>query len=223
MSERVGHGVLTWDSQERRSDRYGAISLTAETFEGQPIVTERKLDVAALKGLEGQRVKVWVKVVESRESGHSGDDFLKVYPSQPEVGEIIELGVGVLALPMVPWNWQPAVALMPGDGREKFWMDPRALYRAHDQTVDLFVEETDADFHPVPDFTAAEAGAIASGDADGSFQVKGAMPTRVAPRFERLGDGMFIMGGRHEKGERVEILATEEDEPSRYQRLVKDD
>ncbi len=136
MSERVGHGVLTWDGEERRSDRYGAICLMAETFEGQPIVTGRSLDVARLEGLEGQRVKVWAKVVESRKSGHVGDDFLKVYPSQPEVGEVIELGVGILALPMVPWNGQPAVALLPGDGRKKFWMDPRALYRGHDQTVD---------------------------------------------------------------------------------------
>jgi hypothetical protein len=33
-----------------------------------------------------------------------------------------------------------SIGVQPQDGREMDWMDPHALYRAHDQTVELSFE-----------------------------------------------------------------------------------
>jgi hypothetical protein len=43
----------------------------------------------------------------------------------------------------------PAVVLRPGDPRDELWIDPRKLYRLHDQTVELLIEETEDAFSSV--------------------------------------------------------------------------
>jgi hypothetical protein len=53
-----------------------------------------------------------------------------------------------------------ATVLAPSDGRETFWMDPRKLYRLHDQTVDVLVEETADEFTVAPDLKASEPGVV---------------------------------------------------------------
>jgi hypothetical protein len=151
MSKRVGHGVFGWNGQERRSDRYGAFVLVDSPYSGKHQASA-KLDMVALKKVEGKRVRIACVVVETRQSGHVGDLFHNIYPTTPDVGEVVDLGVGILRLEDAeyPGEDRTAVVLEPGDDRKHFWIDPRKLYRLHDQTVDLFVEPTDADFTPRP-------------------------------------------------------------------------
>jgi hypothetical protein len=156
----LAHGVFTWSGSERRSDRYGSFILLAEPYGASP-VTVPTYDTALAQKLSGKRVRIVVTVVETRRSGHIGDRFLNIYPTTPEVGEQIELGVGIFSTQ--PDEGDPKITstiLAPGDGREAFWLDPRKLYRLHDQTVDVFVEETDAEFTPAPDLKASEPGLV---------------------------------------------------------------
>lgn len=204
---KVGFGIFGWEGQERRSNRYGAIHLADSPYDG-PESVEVFHDTAALQNLLGRRVRITCKVVESRKSGHVGDAFLKILPSQPKVGEEIDLGVGILGLEK-GYDDTPDILLRPGDGREELWMDPRKLYRLHDQTVDVFVEETSDDFTPMAEIGEAGKGAIDNGD--GSYQLKTkaktAAPIKIKPRIERLGEGLltFHRPGSGAPGERYEI------------------
>lgn len=194
----IAHGVLGWDGKERRSDRYGAVCLAADGFEYRS-VAKPTFNHEVANALRGRRVRITAKVIESRPSGHDGDAYLKIKPSQPEVGEEIDLGVGILDLGTAPWDPNlTTVVLQPGDGRRDFWYDPRKLYRLHDQTIDLFIEETTEDFSPRPDVKhhvdphTVVAGPAAPGG--GHFlQTKMRMPTRISPVVEKLGDGLFSM------------------------------
>jgi len=97
--------------------------------------------------------------------------------------------------------------MVPEDGRRELWIDPRQLYRLHDQTVDLYAEETEDPCSPPPDLSSDADGAISNGD--GTMQVKTrGMPygaVQVQPNVERIGDGLFsvtppcagVAGTRH--------------------------
>ena len=188
--ERVGHGIFSWNGQERRTDRYGSFIVDAQNHE-QGARAAAYLDLKALKNLVGKRVRVWCVVVETRTSGHIGDLFHGIKPSTPNVGEVVDLGVGTLQLEDAGFNNLTAITLHPKDGRKTFWIDPRRFYRLHDQTVDVFVEATDAEFSPKPNLEAADdSESIDTGD---NIQVKGSKPGHIAPDVERLGDGMFVM------------------------------
>ncbi len=152
----VGTGIFIWRPLERQSDRYGGFYLANSTYEGAHPGYPVKWDVPTLISLRGQRIRVTATVLESRKSGHIGDLALSIRPTQPDVGEVIELGVGTLALDDAPKN--AALLLVPSDGRQVFWMDPRKFYRLHDQTVALDVEITDDPDHPKPDLTSAPEG-----------------------------------------------------------------
>lgn len=191
---KIGTGVFGWDGAERRSDRYGAVHLGADPY-GKGAVCTPELDLEVVMSLVARKVKMWAIVVETRKSDHLGDLFHKIYPSTPEVGERVELGVGLLGVQSVEWDANPSLILAPADGRTTFWIDPRAFYRLHDQTVELYVEETDEPFHPVPDLKPSGESTVATQEA-GSLQSKGRIPKTVGPTFERVGepgDGMFIM------------------------------
>jgi hypothetical protein len=84
----------------------------------------------------GARGKLLARVIETRQSDHVGDQFRKILPSMPKVGEEIVLGEGELAIATGP---QPCyfAGIIPDDGRDKDWLDPRQLYRVVHQTVDL--------------------------------------------------------------------------------------
>lgn len=74
----------------------------------------------------------------------------------------------------------------------------------HDQTVDVYVDETSDEFSPVPDIDVGDTkGAICNGD--GSFQVKGGV-TRVLPIVERIGDGLFGLSYPDTAGSRVPYI-----------------
>lgn len=138
---KIGHGSLTWDGGERRSDRYGSVWLMPDhissiTGGGVPASLIEK----SACGLAGQRGELIAVITQNRDSTHIGDLFRGISPSKPEIGEIIKLGNGTIFFETWPYGGV-VVGLYPDDGRGHDWLDPKALYRAHEQTVDLF-------FHP---------------------------------------------------------------------------
>ena len=137
----LGEGVLTWRASERRSDRYGSVHLIAEglnSFSTGPAVS---LVLPAAQGLDGRRGELVAVVKKTRESTHIGDLFHKVFPSTPEVGQIIVFGKGSFFAIGAP-DGGLAVGLRPDDGRVTMWLNIHALYRAHEQSVELYFWET---------------------------------------------------------------------------------
>jgi hypothetical protein len=202
MSKRqIGTGILTWNGEERRSNRYGVITLCASNYDEDaraPVGWDEPL----LQELNGKRVRLTATVTESRKSGHCGDRFLKVFPSQPKVGDSINFGVGTLTIESN--ESERAVALRPGDGRRELWIDPRKLYRAHDQTVILYAEETELPFSLAPTgFNTEDSGAEDLGD--GSIQVKNVPveSVRILPVTKSLGDGLIEVTFKPQKGRRL--------------------
>ncbi len=129
----IARGQFGWDGCERRNDRYGNFYLDGD---GHFLSDD-------CEGFEGTRMKLSAVVLQVRKSRHIGDLFLGVYPSQPRVGEVIEIGTGTFRLDLLeqPPNTTRSIGLEPADGREEFWIDPKILYRLHDQTVEIFAEE----------------------------------------------------------------------------------
>jgi hypothetical protein len=123
----LGEGVLNWSRSERITDRYGAIHLAATPMDG-PYATWENAPA-------GQQGSLTAHVTETRPSGHIGDLFRGIGPSTPEVGEAVTLGTGTLFTETD--DSVPSIGVRPDDGRETDWMDPRALYRVHNQTVRL--------------------------------------------------------------------------------------
>lgn len=120
----LGTGVLGWNGHERRSDRYGYISLFLSPDSDKAVSLSRRL---AGYG------KLVAKVLEIRKSYHIGDLFRGIFPETPEVGEEITLGEGWLS-----FTGPTVVGLKPDDKRETDWLNPRSLYRLHQQTVELY-------------------------------------------------------------------------------------
>jgi len=200
---KIGHGIFTWNGSERRNRRYGAFYAASNNY-NQDVEVRPYLDIEYLKLLIGKRVLIHCVVTESRDSGHAGDAFLGIKPSRPQVGETVILGVGVLQLGDNGAD-EPTIILQPSDGRKELWIDPRKLYLLHDQTVDIYVDATDAPESPRPDLEFTKAGVIAN--RDGTLQYSGVQAEegdRLLPTVEDVGDGLFEM--RFPKdGERAEI------------------
>lgn len=133
---KLGTGRLSWCSSERRCDRYGAVYLMAD---GDSLTTPSGY-VRPTKPPVGRRGRLVAEVVETRRSTHGGDVFHGIFPETPKVGERIVLGEGELFVEPTSYG-ATAVGLRPDDGRLRWWLDPRALYRAHEQTVRLYFEE----------------------------------------------------------------------------------
>jgi hypothetical protein len=191
--ERVGHGIFAWDGKERRTDRYGSFVVGFSPYESSERVAAH-LDLKVLSTLLGKRVHVACTVVKTRPSGHIGDLTHKLKPSTPDVGESVDLGVGTLGFEDAGYDGLTSVLLKPEDGRKAFWIDPRKFYRLHDQTVDLFIVETDEPFSPVPCLQPAGDADETVDIGDGSFQAKTHRTEfRVAPDILSLGDGAFIV------------------------------
>ena len=135
----LGEGVLTWEAYERRSDRYGCVYLMGEG--GNSLSTEifpSKIAIGTAEMCSGKRGQLIAVVKETRRSTHIGDLFRGVAPVTPEVGEIISLGTGLFFVNGITGTPGAAVGLRPEDGRPSDWLDIKALYRAHEQTVELF-------------------------------------------------------------------------------------
>lgn len=130
----IGTGRLTWPRAERVGDRYGLVGLLLDGDSWSERDGWVQLDLSAV----GQRGSLQATVLETRESNHIGDLFRGFFPSTPDVGEVITLGTGTLFCE--PWSrHEPnfGVGLQPDDGRRSDWLNPEALYRAHEQTVRL--------------------------------------------------------------------------------------
>ena len=123
----LGTGVLTWSPGERISDRYGTVYLLSDL--------ESNEVVGLTDTTEGKRGRLIAVVREIRISRHIGDLFHGVFPEIPEVGQKIVLGEGTL------FFQDELVGVRPEDGRQAHWLDIRALYRVHEQTVKLLFEE----------------------------------------------------------------------------------
>lgn len=218
MSEIViGEGIFTWNGGERRTQRYGYVALSDADY-GQTTEFDVTLDMAACEKLVGERVTLKAVVLRTRESGHLGDSLLEIRPTTPTVGEEIELGTGVFELTHVDYEWaagECGVGLRPGDGRKKYWLDPRVLYRLHDQTVRLVACPTTAPDHPAPPFAPRSGNTIIS-NGDGTFQaytdtdadVEGG---RILPNIEKLEgiDGAFVLTRPHAEGNKGERFRLE--------------
>lgn len=134
----LGTGALTWQASERRSDRYGSVYLIDERSNSNTHAPCPSLvDPATAKVLIGKRGQLVAKILRTRQSTHVGDLFRGIFPRTPEVGAEITLGDGSFFI-------EPAhdggvvVGLSPQDGRADDWLNPRALYDAHEQTVELY-------------------------------------------------------------------------------------
>lgn len=119
----LGEGRLNWRPSERVSDRYGSVGLWERGKE-----VGEFLPIAPV--VEG-RGRLVAEVLEARQSSHMGDFFRGFFPETPEVGERIVLGEGLVFFE------EGHVGLYPEDERESDWLDPKMLYRTHDQDVRL--------------------------------------------------------------------------------------
>lgn len=194
-------GIFGWHADERRSNRYGAFHATktgyADVPAGVPTVTHRE----TIRSLEGRRVRVVAKVIETRASGHIGDLFLGLFPKPAPIGAEIELGIGTLRTAPNDYNQTTLELLIePDSPRDEFWIDPRLFYALHDQTVEIWAEESAAAAHPVyqPTSNGSEEGIVTPTEPN-TLQIKTKRPMtedmRIEPDIERLGDGLFIMSG----------------------------
>jgi len=140
----LGRGVLNWPRGERVCDRYGLVTLSPTSggyndVPDKPAGSYVALDAATQAGKRGRIVAV---VLEARESNHIGDLFRGISPSTPNVGEEIALGEGTLFYENA-YDDVIGVGVKPDQPRDSDWMNPRHLYRCHDQTVELrFVLDT---------------------------------------------------------------------------------
>lgn len=120
----LGTGRLNWRRHERIGDRYGSICLMHNEDNGT-------FDLPKYTGF-GKLIAI---VKEARDSTHIGDLFHGFFPQKPEIGEVIELGEGDIFYDNDEYG--DMVGLKPRDNRETFWLNPKALYRCHDQTIEL--------------------------------------------------------------------------------------
>lgn len=189
----LGVGIFAWDGRERRTVRYGAVNLCRHPYNGSETV-DVVFHGQVAERLRGQLVRLTCEVIATRTSGHVGDAFLGIKPSTPALGEVVYLGVGLLDIEDGWSGASPSIVLRPDDGRAKLWIDPRKLYRLHDQTVRLLAQRTKDKCTPPPDLDSRVADeAIDNGD--GTFQVQTeATAAAIAPTIKRLGDGLFVVG-----------------------------
>jgi hypothetical protein len=139
----LGTGILNWDGSERRSDRYGTVTLSESTCEDKKTSFVTKLNVDGIKALAGKKGTLIARVIEARESRHIGDLFRGLCQTRiPNVNEPFVLGVGTLFYEKC--SFAPLqLGVQPEDKREHDWLDPQVLYEVHDQTVELFFNENE--------------------------------------------------------------------------------
>lgn len=136
----IGTGRLTWSRHERISDRYGTVMLM---LDGDSL-NEPSGYVRLDRSQVGRTGTLTAEVLATRESTHIGDLFRGLTPETPDVGELIVLGAGDLFIGREDFGADVA-GLLPDDGRSTDWLDPRQLYRAHEQTVRLTFTPVEGD------------------------------------------------------------------------------
>ncbi len=185
----IGSGMFMWDRIERTSSRYGVVYLTTQNW-FQTAISNSNWNPETAKNLVGKKVKITCKVLENRKAEHYGDLFLKLTPTTPEVGETVVLGVGQFNLRKTEDSI--GVSLVPSDGREKYFFEPKILYHLIEQTVEMSVEETDEEEHPAPVYEDCDEDTVIS-LGDGYIQTKGKDKTKVFPEMEKIDNGLFLM------------------------------
>lgn len=131
----LGEGRLSWPPRERVSDRYGCVMLMRD---GESL-TDTSGYLMIDRAIARQHGTLVAEVLETRQSTHIGDLFRGFFPQTPAVGERIVLGTGRAFVERAEWG-ADLVGLEPDDGRTSDWLDPKALYRCHEQTVRLTFE-----------------------------------------------------------------------------------
>lgn len=209
--ELFGAGIVTWDSEERKSKRYGHFYLSNKDYKEKETFPNW-LDTENLVALDGSKVTIYCKVLESRKSGHIGDLFLSyggnfVRPKQPQVNDLINVGTGYLHLETAKEGL--VFGLKPDDGREQLWIDPLKLYEIHDQTVELWIEETESDCSKISTVEVDNRiGAIS--DGEGGCQVNGInlnKKFRLRPKLESVDNDLYrvIIPQKSKEGEFFEV------------------
>ena len=133
-------GVLTWHAKERRSDRYGGIGLLERAPASIDDDDVPCVSLAKLRPLIGRTVKVTAWVREARESFHIGDIARGISAKgRAKVGEPIDLGQGELIDVEIADDMEQFLFCRDGREKKNDWIDPRLLYRLHNQTVDVEV------------------------------------------------------------------------------------
>lgn len=125
----IGTGRLNWPREERVCDRYGCVVLGPDV---DAAASRLPLDLPE----DGGKGQIVAEVLATRQSTHIGDLFHGLRPETPNVGEMIVLGEGHAFHKADEWG--EAIGLKPLAPRETFWLDPKSLYRCHDQTVNLY-------------------------------------------------------------------------------------
>lgn len=133
----IAHGALGWFGGERRSDRYGAITVFNENSYEQKIVNDSIIYKDVIDTLVGKNGKIVAVVLETRKSTHIGDLFRGFYPKTPKVGQTIKVGEGEF-FTEIGHEGRPTFGVKPADGRESDWLIPKNLYKLHEQSVDIF-------------------------------------------------------------------------------------
>lgn len=120
----LGTGVLTWPPAERELGRFGTVSLR------EPNAHQlRPFETAAA----GEVVRLAFTVAVVRSAMLPPNRHLGIEPQTPYVGEEIDLGIGVLFVLDMPGLGPVAVGVLPTEQRLRpdQWLDPAALYKAH--------------------------------------------------------------------------------------------
>lgn len=128
----LGCGLLGWDAEARKSDKYDVVILSTATRDVTLVQPQPPVPGESCIGV------LTATVLETHPPTHLGDVHHRVAPTIPAVGERIVLGAGKYA--QVARITGPHAAVQPLDGRALFWMDIRALYRANGNLVELFWE-----------------------------------------------------------------------------------
>lgn len=125
----LGSGILGWHSNERHTDRYGAVHLSygtpqQATFADAPVGSV---------GVLSARV---VKVVRPASDFDTRHGLIPI----PE-GETVVLGDGLLFREEYNQGKLVCIGVEPSDGRVENWMNPKVLYRIDGQHVELHFDE----------------------------------------------------------------------------------
>ena len=128
----VGRGKLTWMRSERVSNRYGAVWLMdkdensfSTSSTPQPLWFPPNDQLGSL----------YARVIDARESTHTGDLFRGIFPITPETGDIFYLGTGNAQKETV--ENIDTFLLKPTIFRNDDWLSPEALYNCHESIVEL--------------------------------------------------------------------------------------
>jgi hypothetical protein len=122
----LGNGILTWPPAERELGRFGTVSLRQENTDQL-----RRFDTAPA----GEIVRLAFTVAVVRAPALPPNRHLGIAPAVPRLGEEIDLGVGLLFILDLPGLGPVAVGVLPTEQRLRpdQWLDPAALYKAHNQ------------------------------------------------------------------------------------------